>query len=147
MIFILTVIALNNIQWVELNATDHFGGLVSSIFLLGSYPMTQIYQHEEDRRNGIKTISILLGHKGTFVFTGLMFGFSMALFWTYYSMVERPQLFLLLLAFNFPTLVYFSIWFLKTLRGSEPDFRSTMRLNFISSLFLNLFFISCSLFF
>lgn len=31
-------------------------GLLSSALLLGSYPMTQIYQHEEDTKRGDKTI-------------------------------------------------------------------------------------------
>ncbi|MGB3075605.1 MAG: UbiA family prenyltransferase, partial [Chitinophagales bacterium] len=48
-------------------------GIVSSFFLLGSYPMTQIYQHEEDAKHGDVTLSRMLGIHGTFVFTGIVF--------------------------------------------------------------------------
>src|ERR1043165_2427672 len=39
--------------------------LIASILIGGSYPLTQIYQHKQDRENGDKTISLALGVKGT----------------------------------------------------------------------------------
>jgi 1,4-dihydroxy-2-naphthoate octaprenyltransferase len=54
-----------------------YPALLSTCLLLGSYPMTQIYQHEEDARRGDKTFSLLLGIKETFIFTAvIMWGFS-----------------------------------------------------------------------
>ena len=44
--------------------------LVSSLFLCGSYPLTQVYQHAEDARRGDRTLSLRLGIRGTFVFAG-----------------------------------------------------------------------------
>ena len=50
--------------------------LVSTLFLCGSYPLTQVYQHEEDARRGDRTLSLRLGIRGTFVFAavGLLAG-------------------------------------------------------------------------
>ena len=47
--------------------------IIASLFVGAIYPLTQIYQHEEDERSGVKTISMLLGIKGTFVFSGALF--------------------------------------------------------------------------
>ncbi|RZK46863.1 MAG: prenyltransferase, partial [Hymenobacter sp.] len=50
--------------------------LVSTLFLCGSYPLTQIYQHQEDARRGDRTLSLRLGIRGTFGFAagGLLAG-------------------------------------------------------------------------
>jgi len=46
-----------------------------SFLLVGAgYPLTQIYQHQEDRRRGDKTLSLLLGVKGTYAFCALLVG-------------------------------------------------------------------------
>ena len=42
--------------------------LASALLIGGYYPLTQIYQHEEDLKDGVVTISYKLGKKGTFVF-------------------------------------------------------------------------------
>jgi 1,4-dihydroxy-2-naphthoate octaprenyltransferase len=114
---------------------------LASLMLFGSYPMTQIYQHEEDSKRGDKTISLLLGIKGTFVFTMLFFGLTSAgfgiFFLTYYSMGTALAFFVGL----FPVLFYFMWWFYVVLGdASKANFENTMRLNLISALMLNLFF-------
>jgi len=48
-------------------------GLITA-FLLGVYPLTQIYQHEEDARRGDLTISRLVGIRGTFVLAAACLG-------------------------------------------------------------------------
>ncbi len=146
-VFIITILTLNDMNLQELSWLDHFGGIISSLFLFGSYPMTQIYQHEQDMLSGDKTISMLLGIKGTFVFTGLFFGLTMALFYFYFSFAGYPSLFPLLLFFLLPVFIFFSLWqFNVFFRGRDPDFVQTMRLNFLSSLCLNCFFAFAILF-
>ena len=61
------------------------GGLLASTILWGFYPMTQIYQHEEDQKRGDITLSILLGVKSTFLFTGVFFALALAAFLAYFS--------------------------------------------------------------
>ena len=71
----LTVIqAVDNIPLSDLWQEKYlFPSALSSLNLLGFYPMTQIYQHEEDAKRGDLTMSRLLGIKGTFLFTASIF--------------------------------------------------------------------------
>jgi hypothetical protein len=41
---------------------------VASLFIGSVYPLTQIYQHEADKKDGVTTISYKLGYVGTFFF-------------------------------------------------------------------------------
>ena len=50
--------------------------IASSLLIGGFYPLTQIYQHEEDLKDGVKTISYKLGYTGTFIFTGIVYAFA-----------------------------------------------------------------------
>lgn len=142
--YLLSYIALKDISLSETMIWSiHLPGLLSSILLLGSYPMTQIYQHEEDGKRGDETMSRILGIKGTFYFTAAMFTMAMGgfayLFLEYYSLLIAVLFF----AFLSPVLIYFLLWYLRVVKDeSNADFTSTMRLNFISSLVLNAFFIT-----
>src|SRR5512133_361789 len=42
---------------------------ISSLFIGSMYPLTQIYQHDADKNDGVISLSYLLGYKGTFVFS------------------------------------------------------------------------------
>lgn len=115
--------------------------ILSTLLLFGSYPMTQVYQHEEDAERGDRTISLLLGIPGTFHFTGLFFGFSVSMFiWFFmyfYSQIEA----LVFVGSLSPVLGFFSYWYLQIRKNhSHADFDNTMRLNLISALCLNGFF-------
>jgi hypothetical protein len=118
------------------------GGLLTSIMLWANYPMTQIYQHEEDAKHGDTTISMLLGIRGTFLFTGGLFaivapGFFFFLY-QYFSLAYANVFLLALL----PVVTFFGYWFLQVLRNSsKADFQHTMWLNFISATCLNAYFI------
>ncbi len=118
--------------------------ILSSLNLLGFYPMTQIYQHEEDARRGDMTMSRLLGIKGTFIFTASIFLFVTIAFFFYFQGVQIYQFpaFVVYLLVMSPVLIYFNLWFLKVLKDErKADFHHTMRLNMLGSVCLNLFFI------
>ncbi len=118
--------------------------ILSSLNLLGFYPMTQIYQHEEDARRGDMTMSRLLGIKGTFIFTASIFLFVTIAFSFYFQGVQiyNSPAFLVYLLVMSPVLIYFNLWFLKVLKDErKADFHHTMRLNMLGSVCLNLFFI------
>lgn len=104
--------------------------------------MTQIYQHEADRKDGVNTISMSLGIKGTFVFSGIMFGIASGLFFWYHSINETLTYFWFYLVFLSPVLIFFTNWFLKVIKSEAmADFVNTMRLNTIASTCLNVYFI------
>ena len=104
--------------------------------------MTQIYQHEEDTRRGDVTLSYRLGIVGTFRFTAAVFTLVAAGFFLYYHRwfsTEEGGLFVLFLV---PVLAYFTLWYRQVRKNLQrADFRGTMRLNFVSGLCLNAFFL------
>src|SRR5688572_14873419 len=67
--FMMCYIGVNKYDFENLTkASIIIPGLLSSLLLLGTYPMTQIYQHEEDAKRGDRTFSMMLGIRGTFYF-------------------------------------------------------------------------------
>jgi len=122
-------------------AKIQFAAVLSTFLLFGSYPMTQVYQHEEDAQRGDRTISLILGIPGTFHFTGLFFGFSVSMFvgffLTYYNLMQG----LVFVVSLSPVLIFFSWWYVRMRKDlSLANFENTMRLNLISAICLNGFF-------
>jgi hypothetical protein len=119
-----------------------YGGLLTTVMLWANYPMTQIYQHEEDGLHGDRTMSMLLGIKGTFLFTGGLFAIVAPGFFLYlnsYFGVAYGIIFLLALL---PVVLYFTYWFVMVTRNvGNADYTHTMWLNFISATCLSAFFI------
>lgn len=116
--------------------------LVSSLFLCGSYPLTQVYQHQEDRRRGDQTLSLLLGVRGTFVFAGLgLLAGALVLGYAYWLRGELPFL-AIFAAATLPVVLLFTRWVLAVWQDpAAADFRRTMRMNQVSSLCLSAAFI------
>jgi len=117
--------------------------LISTTFICGSYPLTQIYQHQEDRERGDMTLSLLLGVKRTFIFSTLcMLLGTVALLWQY-AQYDAYANMLLFLGFNLPVGVYLIHWMRNTLRDKgKADYANAMRMNKISSLCFSGAFIS-----
>lgn len=88
---------------------------LSSLWLMAAYPMTQIYQHEEDARRGDLTLSRLLGIRGTFLFTAAAFLLVNVGFFLYfrYYVSSGMRFFLLFQLLLFPVLLYFFGWFVR----------------------------------
>jgi len=140
--FLMVYVAANEISLFQIGQPRVWiGAALSSMMLWGSYPMTQIYQHEEDSKRGDITLSYRLGVLGTFHFTAHVFGLATLGFWLYYLFYFSNLQAWLYPAFLLPVLGYFFYWYFQVRKNhSLADFRHTMRLNFISGLCLNLFF-------
>jgi 1,4-dihydroxy-2-naphthoate octaprenyltransferase len=119
-------------------------GMIAASLLMGSfYPLTQIYQHQQDLRDGVKTISYLLGYRGTFIFTAIIYSMAMSLLAVYFFERGVFNNFLLLATFLLPVLVYFFIWAAAVWKNvSAADFRHTMRMNLLASICSNLAFLT-----
>ena len=117
--------------------------LLSTVLLLGSYPMTQIYQHEEDAEHGDYTFSRMLGVAGTFWFVLIVFSMASGGFvWYFISFQEGKYAVQFLLAM-LPVVLFFLAWFWKARHDERVVTHGyTMWLNFISALCLNAFFIA-----
>lgn len=119
------------------------GMIVASLLIGGFYPLTQIYQHKQDAGDGVTTLSMLLGYRGTFVFTALIYVAAMALLYFRLAGHGREQEFLVLQLFFIPVLVYFFIWFYKVFHNqAAADFVNTMRMNLLASMCTNAAFIT-----
>lgn len=118
-------------------------GIIAAALLIGGfYPLTQIYQHQQDKADGVTTLSMLLGYKGTFVFTAIVYFFSVSAL--AYQLISTLQLnsFLIIQIFFLPVLVYFMWWFRKVVQNnSNANFVYTMRMNLLASICTNAAFI------
>ena len=117
-------------------------GILTSAMLWANYPITQIYQHEEDRKRGDVTLSSKLGILGTFYFAASFFTFAIGGFLFYFKFNFGEKYALWFLFSLIPVLAYFFYWFILILKSKKKaDYAHTMRLTFISAGCLNAFFI------
>jgi hypothetical protein len=141
--FLMCYVGINGFEIENLsNARVLTPASLSTIILLGTYPMTQIYQHEEDAKRGDRTISLLLGIKGTFIFVLTIFTLAAAGYvWYFYSFFELRYGIVFLISLT-PVVIFFLVWFIRVLKNlALANFSNTMWLNFLSALCLNGFFI------
>jgi len=123
-----------------------FPAFLSSMLLWGSYPMTQIYQHDEDSKRGDITLSLKLGILGTFHFPAVFFAVSLVAFAYYYLTTYDQYVLMRFFGILLPLAIFFGYWYLKVRRDlTKADFKHTMNLNLISSLCFSVFFIWISL--
>ena len=115
--------------------------IASSLLIGGFYPLTQIYQHQSDKNDGVITISYLLGYKGNFIFCGIVYMLAMLLLFQYYSSEQTLWKFMLFTTMGIPVTFFFIQWAVKVWHNiSFADFTHTMKMNFIASCCTNLAF-------
>jgi 1,4-dihydroxy-2-naphthoate octaprenyltransferase len=119
-------------------------GILAAAFLIGGfYPLTQIYQHEQDKEDGVTTLSMLLGYKGTFIFTGLIYVLAVAILAYQLISTQQKNSFFIIQIFFLPVLVYFFWWFKKVAsNNSNANFVHTMQMNLLASTCSNAAFIT-----
>jgi 1,4-dihydroxy-2-naphthoate octaprenyltransferase len=119
-------------------------GLLAASFLIGGfYPITQIYQHESDAKDGVQTISMMLGRKGTMVFCAIMYLIAFSILAHYYLVNDYVRSFIILQIFFIPVLVFFIRWATRIWKEeSAADFKNTMRMNWLASTCTSLAFIT-----
>jgi len=119
-------------------------GWVAAAFLIGGfYPITQVYQHKADAGDGVKTISMLLGKRGTFIFCGIMYAIAFALLYHYFSAKNQLLQFLILQIFFIPVIVVFTQWMLAVWKDEkEASFKRMMHMNIVAGTCTSLAFIT-----
>jgi len=116
--------------------------LISSLLIGALYPLTQIYQHEEDKKDGVTSISCLLGKKGTFIFSMLLF--LSATFFLYLRFHQQNEVnhFYWYLLIMLPVVLFFLYWMLKVWQNEEAaNFRNSLLMNVLSTICTTIFFI------
>lgn len=113
-----------------------------SFQIAGAYPLTQIYQYEQDLKDGVTTLSYKLGYKGTFVFTALMFALCNVFYYLYFKNINQINSFFIIQLFFIPIVSYFAYWFYAVLKdNNNANFKNTMRMNWIAACCMNCCFI------
>jgi len=141
--FMMSYVGVNHFEIEQLlHAKVILPAALTSVMLLGNYPMTQVYQHEEDAKHGDKTMSMMLGIRGTFLFVQVVFALVSIGFVVYFNNYFSFVYSIAFVSAMAPVVLFFMVWFLKVWRDpSKADFSHTMWLNFISATCLNGFFI------
>jgi 1,4-dihydroxy-2-naphthoate octaprenyltransferase len=118
------------------------GMLISSLLFGGFYPLTQVYQHQQDLQDGVKTISYLLGVKGTFIFSGIMYALAELFLFLYFDERRALNQFWILQVFFVPVVAYFIYWWRQVSRDEKnASFRYSLRMNFVAATSTNIAFI------
>lgn len=116
--------------------------IISSLLIGGFYPLTQIYQHQEDLRDGVTTISYKLGYRGTFIFCALLYSLAILLLFIYFSSTNELNKFLVFTLLLSPVLFYFFKWANAVWHDiSTADFNNTMKMNVVASICTNIAFL------
>jgi 1,4-dihydroxy-2-naphthoate octaprenyltransferase len=142
--FAMVYAGLSGLSWSTL-VKPHvlIPGLLTSLMLWGSYPLTQVYQHGEDSRRGDNTLSLKLGIKGTFYFANIFFIITGIAFAWYFFDKSQENVLWVYLGAMVPIILYFLIWFsfIRIKPEKYATYSWAMGMNVISALFLNAFFI------
>lgn len=118
------------------------GMLIASMLFGGFYPLTQIYQHEQDYNDGVQTISYKLGVRGTFIFSGIMYALAELALYVYFNSRQQLEHFVILQIFFVPVLVYFIYWWKKVNADrANASFRYSFRMNIVAASSTNAAFI------
>lgn len=133
-IFLLTWYGSSNIKTIDIPPAPV---IAASCLIGGYYPLTQVYQHEEDIRDGVKTISYVLGKRGTFVFCGIVFSTAtIALYFTF-QLQNNLRNFWLFIVCMLPMVWFFSKWAVKVWQNERAA-------NFKNSLIMNVLATACT---
>lgn len=115
---------------------------VSSLFIGSIYPLTQIYQHQADKNDGVISLSYKLGYTGTFIFSGILFSIAILLLLYYFNLKHQIIPLIIFLLMMLPVIYRLSVWFAKVRKDVvHADFDNTMAVNLLTSSVMNSYFL------
>jgi 1,4-dihydroxy-2-naphthoate octaprenyltransferase len=116
-------------------------GMICSCLIGANYPLTQVYQHEEDTKRGDITLSIKLGIRGSFIFSALLFSVAVLLSFFYWHNMSELNKFWLFLLFCLPVFITFMRWFQKVwLNPGEANYKNMSQMTWIGGVMMLLYF-------
>lgn len=116
--------------------------LISSLLIGALYPLTQIYQHEEDKKDGVISISYLLGKKITFLFSMSLFLTATFLLYLRFHQQDELNHFYWYLLIMLPVVLFFLYWMIEVWKNeAAASFRNSLTMNALSTLCTTIFFI------
>lgn len=115
---------------------------VASLFMGSVYPLTQIYQHEADLKDGVTSLSYKLGYTGSFVFSAMLFLLATTIMSWYFKLKHQPTAVLLFFVLMLPVVAYLLIWFYRVRKNTaNANYENTMTMNRLTSVCMNLYFL------
>ena len=115
---------------------------VASFFMGSVYPLTQIYQHEADKKDGVTSLSYKLGYNGTFIFSGIFFSVATVFLYYYFNLKNQEIAVLLFILLMLPVIIDLSVWFAKVRKNTNnANFENTMTMNLLTSSCMNVYFL------
>jgi len=115
--------------------------IAATCLIGGYYPLTQIYQHAEDARDGVITISYMLGKKGTFVFCGIVFATATLCMYLTFWRNNTMELFWIFVICMSPVLVFFSRWMILVWKDEKKaNFRFSLTMNILAAACTTIYF-------
>lgn len=141
-VFLANLLVFNTFS-VDLQTTHFLGMIISTLLIATIYPITQIYQHAADGKDGVRTLSMMLGIRGTFLYCIGLFVFVHVLMMAMAILLNKEGLFFRFAITMAPAAVYFLLWFKRCWNHPEKaNHKSTMQMLIISSLMINIFFLT-----
>jgi 1,4-dihydroxy-2-naphthoate octaprenyltransferase len=115
--------------------------LIASLLIGALYPLTQIYQHEADLKDGVVTLSYLLGKRGTFVFSGSLFIAAAICLFALFRQQDQLGKFYLFLLVTLPVVLFFCYWMIRVWSNTTAaNFKNSFLMNLVSTLCTIIFF-------
>lgn len=139
--YLMVKVAMN--PTIDLHILYQGKAMIACSFLIGGvYPLTQVYQHKADALSGDRTISLLLGIRGTFILSALLFGIANVILYFHFEEAGRSIQFVIFQLCLLPVVIYFVWWAVRVWRNAaEASFKNTMRMNAVASLAMSACFI------
>ncbi len=120
--------------------------IVSSLLIGALYPLTQVYQHGQDKADGVVSISYKLGYRGTFVFSATLFLLANVLLFFYFDTASKEMSFYLFAIALLPTVAYFFYWAIQVFKDVRAaNFRNSLLMNVIAAFCTNTGFLLLTL--
>ena len=118
------------------------GMVICALLIGGFFPLTQIYQHQQDFQDNVVSISYKLGYSGTFIFCAIVYAMAWVFMVQYFIQKNRMDQLLVISIFFLPVVVYFIKWFMQVKKDvSAANFKNTMKMNWLAAICTNIAFI------
>ena len=140
-IYLLSIWAISNT--IYFSQIELISCAISFLLIGAGYPLSQVYQHIQDKKDNVKTLSMMLGINGTFIFSGILFGLLGILMGYYFIFIKSNISDLILFGICLsPVSIVFYRWMKKSFNNQEEaNFENTMKMNKTGAWAINIFFI------
>ncbi|NEW82484.1 MAG: UbiA family prenyltransferase [Mariniphaga sp.] len=142
-VYLMTTAAISTFSFADFFTRNNIICMsVASLFIGSIYPLTQIYQHDADKKDGVISISYKLGYIGTFIFSSILFSIAIVFLFYYFNLKHQQIAMVLFLFITLPVVIKLGIWFNKVRKDTaNANFENTMEMNLLTSACMNLYFL------